>query len=63
MNETFTILLGGALAVDDRVLALVAGSRVIAADGGMRHAGALGVRPEVWVGDFDSTDADLVARF
>ncbi|MGV0911102.1 thiamine diphosphokinase [Martelella sp. FOR1707] len=63
MNETFTILLGGALAVDDRVLALVAGSRVIAADGGMRHAGVLGVQPEVWVGDFDSTDADLVARF
>ncbi|MAU20029.1 MAG: thiamine diphosphokinase [Martelella sp.] len=63
MNETFTILLGGALTVDDRVLALVAGSRVIAADGGMRHAGALGVQPEVWVGDFDSTDAALVARF
>ena len=63
MNETFTILLGGALTVDDRVRALVAGSRVIAADGGMRHAGALGVQPEVWVGDFDSTDAALVARF
>ncbi|WP_180899319.1 thiamine diphosphokinase [Martelella soudanensis] len=63
MNQTFTILLGGALAVDDRVRALVKESRVIAADGGMRHADALGVRPEVWVGDFDSTDAGLVARF
>lgn len=31
-------------------------SRVIAADGGARHAAALDVRVDVWVGDFDSSD-------
>ena len=58
-NSTFAILLGGALEIDDRVLALTQGVRAIAADGGMRHAQALGILPEVWVGDFDSTPAGL----
>ncbi|WP_417436198.1 thiamine diphosphokinase [Hoeflea sp.] len=58
-NSTFAVLLGGALEIDDRVLALMQGARVIAADGGMRHAQALGVPPEVWVGDFDSTPEGL----
>jgi len=58
-NSTFAILLGGALEIDDRVLALIKGARAIAADGGMRHAQALGILPEVWVGDFDSTPAGL----
>ncbi|MGJ8572429.1 MAG: thiamine diphosphokinase [Hoeflea sp.] len=58
-NSTFAVLLGGALEIDDRVLALMQGARVIAADGGMRHAQALGVLPEVWVGDFDSTPTGL----
>jgi len=58
-NSTFAVLLGGALEIDDRVLALMQGARVIAADGGMRHAQALGVLPEVWVGDFDSTPEGL----
>ena len=58
----FAILLGGDLTVTPRVSALVAGARVIAADSGIRHAGALGVTPELWVGDFDSSsEADYAA--
>jgi len=62
-HSTFTILLGGHLAVTDRLKAALAGSRFIAADSGMRHAAALDVKPELWVGDFDSSDAELVERF
>jgi thiamine pyrophosphokinase len=60
---TFTILLGGNLKVTDRLKAELSGSRFIAADSGMRHALALYVKPELWVGDFDSSDAELIARF
>jgi thiamine pyrophosphokinase len=59
----FAILLGGDLTVTPRVLALVSGARVTAADSGIRHAAALGVTPELWVGDFDSSsDADFAAH-
>jgi thiamine pyrophosphokinase len=57
----FTLLLGGDLTVTPRLIAQVAGSRVIAADSGIRHASALELEPEVWVGDFDSSDAELMA--
>lgn len=62
-HSTFTILLGGNLTVTDRLRDAVTGSRFIAADSGMRHAVTLGARPELWVGDFDSSDAALIAQF
>jgi len=57
----FTLLLGGDLVRTPLLDRQVAGSRVIAADSGIRHAVQLGVTPELWVGDFDSTPADLPA--
>jgi thiamine pyrophosphokinase len=63
ISSTFTILLGGNLTVTDRIRAAVAGSRFIAADSGMRHAAALDVTPELWVGDFDSADPQLIEHF
>lgn len=62
-DPKFVVLLGGALAVTPRLRTDVAGARVIAADGGMRHAQSLGVVPELWVGDFDSASPELVAAW
>lgn len=59
----FSILLGGALTPTARLRAQTAGSRVIAADGGMAHAAALGLVAELWVGDFDSASPALQARY
>ena len=53
--STFVILLGGDLVVTERLRQQIAGARILAADGGIRHAAALGVDPELWLGDFDST--------
>ena len=59
----FAILLGGRLVKTDRLVRQVEGARFIAADGGMAHAEMLDVEPEIWVGDFDSASADLIALY
>lgn len=59
----FTILLAGPILATPELRAAVAGTRVVAADRGMSHAAALGVRPELWVGDFDSADPALSAAY
>jgi thiamine pyrophosphokinase len=51
------ILVGGNLEVSQKVLTQArAASLVIAADGGARHAGALKLQLNLWVGDFDSSE-------
>jgi thiamine pyrophosphokinase len=62
-DQTFVVLLGGALEATPRLAADVAGARIVAADGGMRHAATLGLSPEIWVGDFDSTPPALLAAW
>ena len=49
------ILVGGRLKVTPALAALPAPALVVAADGGARHAAALGVGVDLWVGDFDSS--------
>lgn len=61
--KRFVILLDGGLTPTARLRRQVEGCRVIAADGGIRHAAALGVMPELWLGDFDSTPEEMPARF
>lgn len=59
----FFILLGGELVRTPRIDAQLQGSRVIAADAGMAHAEMLGVKPELWVGDFDSVPDTMPASY
>lgn len=50
----FTILLAGPIRPTPALCAAVAGTRVVAADAGIRHAAPLALAPELWIGDFDS---------
>ena len=59
----FTILLNGPISLTGRLKAQAKGTRAIAADGGIMHASSLGIEVELWIGDFDSTSAELAARY
>lgn len=62
-DPRFAILLDGALTPTHRLRRQLEGCRLLAADGGIRHAETLGRDPELWLGDFDSTDGPLGERF
>ena len=61
-SRKWAVLLAGEVWPGARLREQLAGARVVAADAGMRHAEALGVEPEVWIGDFDSAAEAQLAR-
>jgi len=61
-NEVVVVVAGGNPPDPESVLAVPLGARVIAADGGLDHAFALGLDVAIAVGDFDSASPEAVAR-
>ncbi len=58
------VLVGGAVVATPALRARVRGcDLVVAADGGLRHAAALELAPDLLVGDLDSVDAATRARY
>jgi thiamine pyrophosphokinase len=53
-DNTVLVIAGGAPLDDIAVRAAAGANRVVAADGGLDHAMAAGIRPDVLVGDLDS---------
>jgi thiamine pyrophosphokinase len=59
-NEVVVVVAGGEAPPADAARAVPAGARVIAADGGLENAEALGLDVEIAVGDFDSASPEAV---
>jgi thiamine pyrophosphokinase len=57
------VLLGGDITPSARLVTLCHGAMVIAADSGVRHAGALSLSVDCWLGDFDSTTPDMARHY
>jgi thiamine pyrophosphokinase len=51
------------LTVTPRLLEQIADTHVVAADSGLLHADPLKIVPELWVGDFDSTEPDWLDAY
>lgn len=62
-QNNIIILLDGEASAENWIAELATDSYIIAADGGIRHAQLLGIEPDLWVGDFDSSDKTLQDRY